>query len=84
MSQESVGEWMSSYISGRVTGTNELDSLKADPLLVRVSPEALLLCELSQEGDDSLGVIGIDIGKIDLITEDDKPFVGLLRSQNDS
>lgn len=80
MSQESIGQRMSTSISGRVTSTDELDSFQFDPLLVLRSPEAILLSDLSQESNDSLCTILVSVGKINFITENNQPFVRLMRS----
>lgn len=48
------------------------------------SPEPILLGQLSQKGDDSLGAIFVDFGKIDLIAEDNEPFIELFWPENDT
>ena len=75
---------MTTCICGRVAGTYELDSLKRDPLLILRPPVAVLLGNLSQECDHCLRAILICIREIDLITEYDKPLIGVVRTKYDA
>jgi hypothetical protein len=60
---------VSSGVCWWVTCSYELDSFEGDPLLVRGSPETVLLSDLSEESDNSLGSVLVNIWKVDLITE---------------
>ena len=77
MSQETLTERMTTGISRRITGSDELNSLERHPLFVRDSPEAMLLGELSQESNDDLRAVLILVGQVDFIAENDEPLVGL-------
>lgn len=80
MSEETRIEGFTTDISGRVTGTHELDAFQTDPLPISSPPKAVLFGELTQESNDSHGAVLIRIGQVDLVAEDYQPFTGLFRA----
>lgn len=82
MSKESVAEDDSTTVSGWVASAHKHDAFKVNPLLVARAPETILLCDLSQEGDNGLSAILVSLWQIDLITENNEPLVSLKGSHN--
>jgi len=79
VAQETLGEWMTTGICGRIARSNELNSLKRDPLFILRPPVPIVLSDLSEEGNDGLSTVLISVWKINLITEHYKPLVGVCR-----
>lgn len=82
MSEESRIQGLTTNICWRIASSYELYPFKTDPLSVGSSPEPVLFGKLSQESYDCHCSILVRVREIDLVTEYDQPFAGLLGSQN--
>lgn len=84
MPEETVAEWYSSRIGGRVTGANELYPFQFDPCHVACPPVASAFHQLTDEGDDALGTVLVRSGEVDFVAEHDEPSANLDWCQDDS
>ena len=84
VSKEPMGERDSTRICRRVASSDELDPLESDPRHVARPPESSALDELTNEGDDSLGSVLVDRGKVDLVAEEDEPPTDLDWGEDDA
>lgn len=70
MPQEPVAQETSAGIGWRVASTDKHNTLKADPLLVGLPVETVLLSHLAQESDHRNSSVLVGLWKIDFVAED--------------
>ena len=84
MTQESIRQRLPSGIRRWIAGADELDPLESDPLLVGSAVKPAVLEHLAQEGNDALRAVLVHVGQVDLVAEENEPFVDLQRREDDA
>ena len=80
MPQKPIAQQTSAHIRGWITRAYKRNLFQLYPRAI-LSPIPALFTQLSQEGNHLHGIILIRFWQIDLITEDNQPFIGILRTQ---
>lgn len=75
---------MPTNVSGWVASSYDLNPFQGNSLPILRPPKAVLLSDLSDEGDDDLSAVLVLVRKVDFITEDNESLVGLVRPEDNT